>query len=373
MSNTEHFRLIVRRGPQPNQIFELTQSDITIGRDIINDITISDPEVSRQHCQLTKSDDGYTITDNDSTNGTFINGERLYGSQLLNNGDSIGFGETVVISYAVTLLPSAKPSDKSPTDPARKEEPAAQSSTQVASSIQDADMATADTGQFETPELPPPPEYVLNPPGNTVTAPEAGRIVLFGCGVLTAVCLIAVFMGAILVDASDRWNDVPVVGDWFEGSPVPMRTHKGRHLEVKLPRDWAQGYAEFDDLTFVSAQPSTVKSDDLFEFTSDLQPPLVAMRFTIDVDERSIERVAESVFHDYYGDDFDMSQLAVSEIEIDGQMATRYSGKGSNRLTVAVLDNRSGRMVFVGAYSADNSAEDEEIIDYVLASIKFVD
>src|SRR5688572_30826144 len=99
------YRLVIRRGPELNKMFELTAPLITLGRDIINDITISDPEMSRQHCQLTRTDDGYTLEDLNSTNGTFINGERLAGSRSLKNGDNIGFGETVLVTYTATSTP----------------------------------------------------------------------------------------------------------------------------------------------------------------------------------------------------------------------------------------------------------------------------
>ena len=38
MASGPGFRLIVRRGPQPNQIYELTKDVLTLGRDITNDI-----------------------------------------------------------------------------------------------------------------------------------------------------------------------------------------------------------------------------------------------------------------------------------------------------------------------------------------------
>src|SRR5688500_14081707 len=54
-----NFRLIVRRGPQPNQVHEMNKDVITLGRDITNDITINDPEVSRHHARLTRGGGGY--------------------------------------------------------------------------------------------------------------------------------------------------------------------------------------------------------------------------------------------------------------------------------------------------------------------------
>ncbi len=93
------FRLIVRRGPQPNQIYELDKSISTLGRDITNDIVINDPEVSRHHCRLTQGGGGFTIEDLGSTNGTFINGQRLTGARPLTPGDMVGLGETVTLAY----------------------------------------------------------------------------------------------------------------------------------------------------------------------------------------------------------------------------------------------------------------------------------
>jgi hypothetical protein len=108
----ESFRLIVRRGPQPNQIYELNKEIVTIGRDITNEIVINDPEVSRHHLRLTRGAGGFTLEDLGSTNGTFVNGQRLTGARPLRNGELIGLGETVTLSYealqgAANTMPNA--------------------------------------------------------------------------------------------------------------------------------------------------------------------------------------------------------------------------------------------------------------------------
>lgn len=107
---SENFRLVMRRGPTPNQVYDLSKDNVTIGRDITNEIVINDPEVSRHHLRFTRGGDGFTMEDLGSTNGTFINGQRMTGSRPLRPGDMIGLGETVTLAYE----PASSPTVASP-------------------------------------------------------------------------------------------------------------------------------------------------------------------------------------------------------------------------------------------------------------------
>lgn len=93
------FRLIVRTGPNPGMVFDLTKDVILIGRDVTNDIVIGDAEVSRQHARLTRTPGGHVLEDLGSTNGSFVNGERLMAPRVLNPGDLVGFGENVTLTF----------------------------------------------------------------------------------------------------------------------------------------------------------------------------------------------------------------------------------------------------------------------------------
>lgn len=93
------FQLIVRRGPKTGEIFDLKTQTIIVGRDSSADITINDPEVSRNHCRLIL-DRSYYLHDLGSTNGTFVDGQRLGGEpQRLKHGQIVQLGSNVTLLY----------------------------------------------------------------------------------------------------------------------------------------------------------------------------------------------------------------------------------------------------------------------------------
>ena len=60
-----------------------------------------DTEVSRLHAELERIGDDWTVSDDGlSSNGSFINGERLAGRRRLRDGDAIRFGKTVAVFRA---------------------------------------------------------------------------------------------------------------------------------------------------------------------------------------------------------------------------------------------------------------------------------
>lgn len=101
------FRLIVRTGPNPGMVCDLAKEVSLLGRDVTNDIVLADAEVSRQHARLTRTPGGYVLEDLGSTNGTFVNGERLIAPRVLNPGDLVGFGENVTLTFDAASPESA--------------------------------------------------------------------------------------------------------------------------------------------------------------------------------------------------------------------------------------------------------------------------
>jgi pSer/pThr/pTyr-binding forkhead associated (FHA) protein len=99
---TSQFQLIMRSGPTPGAAFMLEGDQLTIGRDATNDIVINDAEVSRRHARLTFQGGKYVLEDLGSTNGTFVNGQRLAGPRVLKAGEVVSFGEQIILVFEVT-------------------------------------------------------------------------------------------------------------------------------------------------------------------------------------------------------------------------------------------------------------------------------
>src|SRR5438093_1962208 len=93
------FQLIMRSGPTPGAAFTLEGDQLTIGRDSGNEIVINDAEVSRRHARLTFQGGKYVLEDLGSTNGTFVNGQRLAGPRVLKSGEVVSFGEQIVLVF----------------------------------------------------------------------------------------------------------------------------------------------------------------------------------------------------------------------------------------------------------------------------------
>ncbi len=70
----------------------------TVGRGAKASIIIPDPFLSSVHAQFRKEGDGFVLIDNDSTNGTFVNGEKLEDAPcLIKTGDLIKIGQLMFI------------------------------------------------------------------------------------------------------------------------------------------------------------------------------------------------------------------------------------------------------------------------------------
>ena len=89
--------LLVRSGALKGRRLPVKVPIVNIGRAEFNDVVIADPSVSTSHAKLQRRDDVWVLTDLGSTNGTFVEGERLSGEVALGPGTTVKFGEVAVL------------------------------------------------------------------------------------------------------------------------------------------------------------------------------------------------------------------------------------------------------------------------------------
>ncbi|HET7294988.1 MAG TPA: FHA domain-containing protein [Vicinamibacteria bacterium] len=89
--------LVVRGGPQSGQYYALTETSITcVGRAKANDVVLDDVSISAQHCRVRFEDGRFVLHDLKSTNGTFVNEQRV-SRHALEPGDVVKLGETQLL------------------------------------------------------------------------------------------------------------------------------------------------------------------------------------------------------------------------------------------------------------------------------------
>ena len=117
MIRSSNHKLILRKGTDSSQEFELVRSEIIIGRGSNVDVVISSSVVSHRHAKLMREGEGYVLEDLGSSNGTHLNGQRLVGRHPLKSGDQIRLGSSITLTYEATLstpetvAPSVPPID----------------------------------------------------------------------------------------------------------------------------------------------------------------------------------------------------------------------------------------------------------------------
>ena len=93
--------LIIKGGPNSGTIVSLSDRPITLGRQPDNDVMVDETTVSRKHALIMETQSGYVLRDLNSTNGTFVGGQRLgQEKHSLRHGDRIRLaGSTVTFIF----------------------------------------------------------------------------------------------------------------------------------------------------------------------------------------------------------------------------------------------------------------------------------
>ena len=93
----------------PDGVRVVTLDDeLTIGRTMPSQLVLSDSGLSRKNTTIFRDEDEILVVDEDSTNGTFLNGERISGApRRLTSGDKLSIGSSTTIRVEIEGVPSA--------------------------------------------------------------------------------------------------------------------------------------------------------------------------------------------------------------------------------------------------------------------------
>jgi hypothetical protein len=107
-------RQVAQRHGDPYLLFRTAEGDlkiltlpgswdqVNVGRSTVAEVSLHwDPRVSRVHAQLERVGDDWAVVDDGlSSNGSFLNGERITGRRRLSDGDELRFGQTRITFHA---------------------------------------------------------------------------------------------------------------------------------------------------------------------------------------------------------------------------------------------------------------------------------
>ena len=114
--------LVALTGPLRGRTFDLAGDRLAVGRHPTNDLRIPELSVSRHHCTLHRTPEGWRISDLDSRLGTFVNGRPVHEAPL-RHGDLVAIGDS---TFLVSLEdePAAE-------DPVLSEDAALEAGTEI--------------------------------------------------------------------------------------------------------------------------------------------------------------------------------------------------------------------------------------------------
>src|SRR5690606_2965148 len=139
--------LRVVSGKQAGSVIPLVAGRFLIGREEDCHLRPGNDLVSRHHCVFKTDEYTVRIRDLGSTNGTFVNGERLRGEVMLNTGDKVRVGN---LEFEVTITEGAAIPEEQVEPQILGDEPDSSQTMEIPVHGQNGDMATHETTAIQS-------------------------------------------------------------------------------------------------------------------------------------------------------------------------------------------------------------------------------
>jgi two-component system cell cycle response regulator len=97
----DRFTLTLLTGVEAGLVHWIDSEETVLGRGHGCRVRIDDSGLSRQHCRILKSPDGFVIEDLGSTNGTFVDGDPVREKHKLEDGVRIQMGRDTVLKFSI--------------------------------------------------------------------------------------------------------------------------------------------------------------------------------------------------------------------------------------------------------------------------------
>jgi pSer/pThr/pTyr-binding forkhead associated (FHA) protein len=99
-------RLLVQRVGSPSFEHLVEGDEAVLGRSSDSDLVLPDKFTSRRHARIVCSDDGYSIEDLGSHNGTHVNGKQIDRAVAIGDGDVVKLSSFVIFVEEVSMPPA---------------------------------------------------------------------------------------------------------------------------------------------------------------------------------------------------------------------------------------------------------------------------
>jgi pSer/pThr/pTyr-binding forkhead associated (FHA) protein len=211
----DSFVLTMKEGPMPGQRFEVKGQSVVLGRDPASNIVIDDNEVSRRHARLIVQGSGFAIEDLGSTNGTFVDDQRIRTVAPLSPGASIRLGERVSFSYDVLAPDEAETRDFASTPPTSSQRMSSRAMRRgepvpppTPAFVREPSEESVESLRSLESEEALPPQSRLRPRRKGIRLPVFSKPWMIGCGIALLLGLCGLITFLWYVDANFLWCDV---------------------------------------------------------------------------------------------------------------------------------------------------------------------